>query len=448
MGISVQSLEQREPDHGRIDEDDHEGSTPAFGGDHAIRPWSPIDSTSRGVRVDRAIGDRLWDADGTEYVDASSLNAACGYGRQEVVAAATDQLGRLQSVDMSVHDHALASLLAQRLTAHLGPELSRVLFTNSGSEGIEAACFIAASYYAHRGEPRTRVVTFARGYHGSTVLARSLSCLPPTAHWFGDPVRVSPVDIPGTDREARDPAMTPHLLAAFADAITSDPSDPPMAVLVEPLINVGGGVVLPAGLLRGLRELCDQHGVLLIIDEVFTGAGRTGRMFGFQHEDITPDIVVSSKGLSGGYAPIAAVAITEGIYQSFAEDPFIGGVRYGHTTSGHAVACAASIAVLDVIEKEGLVENADVMGARLLSGISAVADHPAVRDVRGLGMLVIIEADSFDNAAALVAHAREQRLLVRQQGSAVMVVPPLTTDADGIDDIVARFGSALAALAR
>ncbi|TYC21034.1 aspartate aminotransferase family protein [Micromonospora sp. MP36] len=408
-----------------------------------IRPWSPIVESPGRVVADRALGERLWDFDGTEYIDASSLNAACGYGRPEVVAAASDQMARMQGVDLSMHDHDIAGLLARRLSAHLPHGLSRILFTNSGSEGIEAACFIAASYYAHIDRPRTRVVTFARGYHGSTTLARSLSQLPPTAHWFNDPLRVTPVTIPGTDRDARDPATTPLLLAAFAEAITQDPADLPMAVLVEPLINVGGGVVLPPGFLRGLRELCDEHGVLLIIDEVFTGIGRTGRMFGFQHEEITPDIVVSSKGLSGGYAPIAAVAIQDHIYQTFVDDAFFGGIRYGHTTSGHPVACAASIAVLDVIENDGLVENARLMGTRLLDGLASSTGHSLVRDVRGLGMLAILEMDGHDSATALAEGARKHGLLVRQQGPVVMVVPPLTADADVIDDIVSRMGSAL-----
>jgi adenosylmethionine-8-amino-7-oxononanoate aminotransferase len=410
---------------------------------HAIRPWSPTIETRSRVMAERALGERLWDSDGTEYIDASSLNAACGYGRPEVVAAASAQMARLQCVDLSAHDHGIAELLARRLSTHLTPELSRVLFTNSGSEGIEASCFIAASYYAHIGRHRSRVVAFARGYHGSTTLARSLSQLPPTAHWFNDPIRVTPVTIPGTDRDARDPATTPLLLTAFAEAITQDPADLPMAVLVEPLINVGGGVVLPPGFLRGLRELCDEHGVLLIIDEVFTGIGRTGRMFGFQHEEITPDIVVSSKGLSGGYAPIAAVAIQDKVYKTFVHDAFFGGVRYGHTTSGHPVACAASVAVLDVIENGGLVENARRMGTRLLDGLASSTDHDLVRDVRGLGMLAILEMDGHDRATALVECARKHRLLVRQQGSVVMVVPPLTVDATVIDDIVSRMGSAL-----
>jgi adenosylmethionine-8-amino-7-oxononanoate aminotransferase len=406
-------------------------------------PWSPISGPSGRIMAAQASGHLMRDVDGTEYIDASALNATCGYAHPALVEAVSRQVGRLHGVDLSVHDHEVAGLLAERLAASLPEGLSRVLFTNSGSEGIEASCFIAASYWAHRGTPRTRVVTFDRGYHGSTTLARSLSGLPPTAHGFTRPLRVTPVALPTPDRVVRDPASTPELLAAFAAAIGEDPDDLPMAVLVEPLINVGGGVVLPPGLLRGLRELCDSRGVLLIIDEIFTGIGRTGRMFGFQHEGIAPDIVVSSKGLSGGYAPIAAVAVQERVYRTFEDDPFLGGLRYGHTTSGHAVACAAGVATLDVVEREGLVARSRELGARLLDGLTPLAGEHGVRDVRGLGMLAILELAGSASATALVQTARRHHLLLRQQGAVVMVVPPLTIDAGVVDDVVTRVSAAI-----
>lgn len=406
-------------------------------------PWSPIRVPSGRIMAARGSGHLLWDTEGTEYLDASALNATCGYAHPALAEAVARQVGRLHGVDMSVHDHEMAGLLAERLAAHLPAGLSRVLFTNSGSEGIEASCFIAASYWTHMGESRTRIVTFDRGYHGSTTLARSLSGLPPTTHGFASPLRVTPVALPGPDSVVRDPASTPDLLAAFDAAINHDPDDPPMAVLLEPLINVGGGVVLPPGLLHGLRQLCDSRGVLLIIDEIFTGIGRTGRMFGFQHEEIEPDIVVSSKGLSGGYAPIAAVAVQERIYRTFTGDPYFGGLRYGHTTSGHAVACAVGVATLDVVEQNGLVARSRELGARLLDGLAPLAGEHGVRDVRGLGLLAVLELTDSDTATALVETARKHHLLLRQQGAVVMAVPPLTVGANVIDDIVTRTKAAV-----
>jgi len=432
-----------QPEHGEGQQDAYAEQARIRDDRYVWHPWSPVGASNGRLMAARASGHRLWDISGTEYIDASSLNLTCGYGHAAVIEAASRQLGVLHGVDLSVHDQEMAGLLAERLAGHLPAGLSRILFSNSGSEGIEASCFIAASYWAHLGEPRTRIVTFARGYHGSTTLARTLSGLPPTAHGFVSPLRVAAVTLPAADRVVRDPAYTPELLAAFAQAIDDDPSDPPMAVLVEPLINVGGGIVLPRGFLRGLRDLCDSRRVLLIIDEVFTGIGRTGRMFGFEHEEIEPDIVVSSKGLSGGYAPLAAVAVQERIYQTFKDDPLIGGLRYGHTTSGHAVACAVGLAVLDVVEEDGLVKRSCELGVRLLDGLTPLAGTCGVLDVRGLGLLAILELADQDSAGALVDAARRHHLLLRQQGAVVMVVPPLTVDAEVIDDIVTRLGAAV-----
>lgn len=412
-------------------------------GRYVWHPWAPIRLPHANVMVDRARGYRVWDLDGTEFIDASSMNSTCGYAHPEVVAAAHHQLNRLHGVDISVQNHELTGLFAERLASHLPAGLSRTLFTNSGTEGIEASMIIAAGYWSHLGRPRTRMVSFARGYHGSTLLARALSALPPTAHAFASPLRVTHVELPAPAREMRRPESLPPLLEAFAEAIGDDPADLPMAVLVEPLLNVGGGIVLPKGFLRGLRELCDARDVLLIIDEVFTGIGRTGEMFGFQHDGIQPDIVVSSKGLNGGYAPITAVSVQQRIYETFDKDPVIGGLRFGHTTSGHAVGCAVGIATLGVVEKEGLVERARDLGARLLSRLKPLVGVAGVVDVRGLGMVVVIELPTAEAAGELVEAARHQGVLVRQQGSSILVVPPLTIDHEGLDTVAERLGAAV-----
>ncbi|WP_278256802.1 aminotransferase class III-fold pyridoxal phosphate-dependent enzyme [Nocardioides convexus] len=142
-------------------------------------------------------------------------------------------------------------------------------------------------------------------------------------------------------------------------------------MIVEPLLGLGGCVVLPKGFLARLRALCDEHGALLILDEVFCGFGRTGRMFGFDHDEIAPDLVTLSKGISGGYLPLAAVGATSTIKRSFLAEPIAQGLRYGHTTGGHAVAAAVANAVLDVMADERLVENSAAQGARLLAGLKS-----------------------------------------------------------------------------
>jgi adenosylmethionine-8-amino-7-oxononanoate aminotransferase len=385
-------------------------------------------------------GYRVWDIDGKEYIDGigSALSATCGYGHPEVLRAISAQLSRLHHFDLSVASHEPAGLLAERIASYLPEALSRTLFVNSGSEGLEAAVMIAACYWSIAGAKRSRIVSFARGYHGTTVISRSLSGLPPVSHPFHAPLPVTRVDLPVPPSQLRRPESLPPLLAAFERAFGSDPDDQPMAVIVEPLLNVGGGIVLPPGFLRALRQLCDATGTLLVVDEIFTGYGRVGRMFACQYEDVDADILVSSKGLSSGYVPIAAVTVRQSIYDSFEREPIIGGLRYGHTTSGHAVACAAGLATLDVIERDGLVERAARLGACLLDRLRPLAGEGEVHDVRGLGLALVIEMSSVAAADRLVGRAHDAGLLLRQQGEVVMAVPALVIDDEGISAIADR----------
>jgi adenosylmethionine-8-amino-7-oxononanoate aminotransferase len=205
----------------------------------------------------RGEGYRVWDAEGREYLDASSaaLHAVCGYAHPVLTEAVSRQLSRLHHFDLSRASHEPAGLLAERLASHLPAGLSKTLFVNSGSEGFDAAALIAAGYWSHLGTPRTRMVAFTLGYHGATVLSRSLSGLPRNRHPLRSPLPVSLVDLPFEPRRMREPEALGPLLAGFAAAIAD--GEPPAAVVVEPFLNVGGGVALPEGFLPGLRALCD-----------------------------------------------------------------------------------------------------------------------------------------------------------------------------------------------
>lgn len=401
-------------------------------------PWSRNEGERERLMIVRGSGSRVWDSAGGEYFDAASLNSTCGYAHPAVVEAAREQMQTLHGIDMSATNHPVAGRLAELIASHLPPDLSRTLLLNSGSEGIEAALMIASWHSRHVGEQRRRVVTFARGYHGSTTLARSLSGLPPTSHPFDSPIEVTQVELPLPPAELKDPSAAPALVAAFAAAMDEAGAASPLAVLVEPMLNVGGGVLLPPGFLVGLRELCDRTGALLILDEVFTGYGRTGQMFAFQHEDMAPDILVSSKGLTGGYGPMSAVTARQEIYASFDRDDIIGGLRYGHTTGGHAVSCAIALATLGVIEREGLVDNARVRGGELLAQLTPLQAAPSVLDVRGAGLIVVIEMAEYDAATELVRACQDRGVMVRQQGNAVLVCPPLTLTSEEVLTIAER----------
>ncbi|MFI5571330.1 aspartate aminotransferase family protein [Streptomyces sp. NPDC051740] len=398
---------------------------------HVWHTWTPLAADRSALTLSHGSGHHVWDIDGRVYLDASALNSTCGYAHPDVLRAIVEQASRLHHFDLSVAGHEPAGLLAERLAGQLPPGMDKTLFVNSGSEGFDAAVMMAVSYWTHLGRPRSRVVTFARSYHGATLLSRSLSTLPRNRHLLDSPLPVTRVELPIEPRLSRQEEALPALLAAFERAIGDDPDDLPAAVVVEPFLNVGGGVVLPPGFLRELRALCDVTGTLLVLDEVFTAYGRCGAMFAARREDVTPDILVSSKGLSGGYVPIAAVTVRQRVHDTFDRDPVIGGLRYGHTTSGHAVACAAALATLDVLEKQGLPERAERIGTDLLGRLTPLTDAEEVVDVRGLGLILIVETTSPDLASRVLTRARERGLLLRQVGAAVMAVPPLVIDDEG-----------------
>jgi len=406
------------------------------------RPWSSATQAADPLQIVEGRGTRVRDGEGNWYLDGISgvLNTSCGHAHPRLVEAATRQLSQLSHYDLMVASHPPAETLAARLAALLPGELNEMVLLNSGSEAIEAALRIALTYWRNIGENRDRVITFANGYHGSTSLAQQLSGLPFMVSDWETPFPIEPIPFPVPPGELRTPEACDALVARFAEAL--DNGTPAAAVLVEPLLSVAGMIVLPTGFLSRLRELCDRHGTLLVVDEVFCGFGRTGRMFGFEHEQVVPDIVTMSKALSGGCVPMAVTAATSTLRESFKHEPVTQGFRYGHTTGGHAVASAVANAVLDVITDEDLVANAATQGAALLEGLSRFRTHPGVVDVRGLGLATAIETDALETSGAIVRAARRHGLMIKQQRDIVLVVPPLTITSDETAELVKMIDAA------
>jgi len=405
---------------------------------HLFHPWTPFGVSDQLVIVE-GHGCEVTDSYGRTYLDGRSgqFNAALGYGHPRVLAALLEQARKLMTYALLGASNKPAVLLAARLATLLGQPLARTFFANSGSEATEAAVRMARMFHALRGQPdRTMVISLADGYHGTTIATAAMSASP--IAWAGcGPLPGGFTSIP-TPREAAD-------AEALSEAIIAHGPGRVAAFVVEPVLGVGGIYPLPDGYLRAVRDVCDRNGVLLVVDEVTTGFGRTGVWFAYQREGIRPDVVTTGKGLTAGYAPLAAVTTTDTIADAFAGDPMLGGLRHGHTTTGHALAAAIALAVLQTIEDDGLIEHAATAGDRLRAGLTdTLTGMPGVRDIRGVGLLVGIELDSFERAAGIVMGCRREGVIIRNEGPVISVAPPLIVSTDQVDRIVDTIAAAAA----
>jgi adenosylmethionine-8-amino-7-oxononanoate aminotransferase len=415
-------------------------------------PWSP--AGARWPLMVAGEGCFVADASGRRYLDARActMNAVLGYGHPAVIEAVTSQLSRLMTYDLSCGTTAPAVLLARRLAGLLPGPLTRTFFVNSGSEATETAIRIARMYHQMTGAPgRRAVITLHDGYHGAT-----LAALAATGSAFRKTGAEPLPDGFVTVRTPRCPACAGGAAhqqceipgpGQLADVISAMGPGQVAAVLIEPVLGVGGVIPLPDGYLTQVRQSCDEYGVLLIADEVMTGLGRTGWMFGFQHDGVVPDIVTTGKHLAGGHLPLAAVTTTQAVYEAFASDPLLGGLRHGHTTSGHATACAAALACLEVIDREGLAGRARRLGGMLLEELGRLRRHPIVRDVRGRGLLAGAELATDVLAGQVAGQCMRRGVLVRPVGPVLQIAPPLVISEDQLRQVTATVDQACAHVA-
>ncbi|MCY7373601.1 MAG: acetylornithine transaminase [Spirochaetaceae bacterium] len=366
------------------------------------RDWSDVMMPTYGtpaVTLVRGDGAQVWDDQGRSYVDlvAGLAVNVLGHAHPSVVAAVTDQVATLGHTSNLVAN--LPSVrLAERLLALAGRD-GRVFFANSGAEANEAA------FKLSRRTGRASVLSTEGSFHGRTMGALALT---------GQKAKRAPFE-PLPEGVSFVPYGDPDVLASAVGPWTA-------AVFLEPVQGEGGVVVPPPGYLTAAREATRRHGALLVVDEVQTGVGRTGRWFAHQHEDVDPDVVTLAKGLGGGL-PIGACLA----FGRAAE--LLGPGQHGSTFGGNPVVCAAALAVIDTIERDGLLERAQVLGARLRSGIEGLG-HPLVDATRGMGLMLAFTLTA-PVAAAVETAARERGYLVNAVApDAVRLVPPLVlTDA-------------------
>ncbi|APU14389.1 MULTISPECIES: aspartate aminotransferase family protein [Actinoalloteichus] len=410
---------------------------------------SPLLKQATPVQVARGEGVYLYDHDGRRFLDftAGIGVTSTGHCHPKVVAAAQQQVATLIHGQYTTVMHQPLLTLTERLGEVLPTGLDSLFYVNSGSEAVEAALRLS-----RQASGRQNVVVFQGSFHGRTFGAASLTT-------SGAKIRagIGPL-VPGvtvapfpyayrygwSEQEAVDFALREldYLL------LTASPAADIAAFFVEPVLGEGGYVPAPPGFLAGLRERADRHGILLVFDEVQTGFGRTGRFWGHQHFGVEPDILITAKGLASGFPLSAIAASTELMSRGL---PGSQGGTYG----GNAVSCAAAVATLEVILEEGLVENAARTGERLLAGSRRIAaDHAAVGDVRGLGLMVASEFVESDGSPAPDTANRVHRaaadlglllLTCGPHGNVVRMIPPLVVDEAQIDQGLEIWSKAVAA---
>ena len=348
------------------------------------------------IEFDRADDVWIWDADGRRYLDgmAGLWCVNVGYGRREIVDAVAVQMARMPYYPLS-QSHGPAAQLAARLTSLLPKDLSRVFFVNSGSEAVETALKMARQYsrLVHPGQNRYKIIARHRGYHGFTMGALSATGQVSRKQGFEPLIpgvlHVAPPDHYRCDFCSKEPCCTLQCADEFDRMIRMEGPESVAAVIAEPAIGGGGVFPAPQGYLERLREICDRHGVLLILDEVITGFGRTGKLFGFEHAGIQPDILTLAKGLTSGYLPLAATVTTQKIFEMLNRDDSTKFAQIS-TFGGHPCSCAAGLANLEILTRERLWENSSRVGAYLLDRLRT-PQHPSIGEVRGYGLLVGLE---------------------------------------------------------
>lgn len=429
---------------------------------HVWHPFTPMQAylESEPVIIWRGEGVRLQDVHGRWYYDGVSsiwLNVH-GHRVPAIDEAIRSQLERVAHATLLGQGNVPSILLARRLVELAPPGLTRVFYSDSGATAVEIGLKMAIQYWANRGRPEKRyVLGFTGGYHGDTFGAMAVAP-DPIFHWpFLDLLPPHPrAPYPYCYRcplGLRHPDCGLACLGEVERVLRAE-AHRLAAVIVEPVQGAGGIVPAPPGYLRGLRALCDRYGVLLIVDEVATGFGRTGPCFACLAEGVTPDVLCLGKGITGGYLPLAATLATEEVFAAF-----LGEVRerktlfHGHSYTGNPLACAAALANLDLLA--ALLPELPAKIARLGEWLAPLRDRPYVGDVRQAGFMVGIElvADPVTRqpfpweaqAGWTVAHAARRRgMLIRPIGRVVIFMPPLASSLAELEEMVTILDRALA----
>ena len=406
--------------------------------------WNPMTNMGafrdRGITIVRGEASTVWDEGGNALLDVSGALWYCnvGYGRAELAEAAATQMRELASYKTydgftSPQTEALAARVAEVVPL----DGAKVFFTSGGGESIDTAAKLARAYWAAVGKPdKHAVVSRQFAYHGSNAYGTSLGGMAALTDVYG---RLVPdVDqVPWDDAEA------------LAETIDRAGADNVAAFFAEPIIGAGGVLIPPDGYLERVQEICREREVLLVLDEVITGFGRTGEWFATGRFGLSPDLITVAKGITSGYIALGGVIASARVAEPFWAEGTANVFRHGFTYSGHATACAVGLANIEVIEREGLVQRVRELEPVLADALRPLADHPAVAEVRtGVGLLAAVELADASKLQAVIDAAYERGVLARGiRGVALQVSPPFVITEDEIETAASVFGEALAAAA-
>jgi taurine--2-oxoglutarate transaminase len=424
--------------------------------EYVLHSWSVQDAISP-IPVAGGEGRYFWDYDGKRYLDFASqlVNVSLGHQHPRVVAAIKEQADRLCTIGPPMATEPRSTLA--RMLAEVTPgNLAMSFFTNGGAEANENAIKLARWYTGRR-----KIVARYRSYHGATAGGMTLTGDP--RRWPAEP------GIPGVVRlldpyTYRCPAGHPDPCPVCSGAphleeiLQYEGPDTVAAVIMETIVGTNGIIVPPDGYLASVREVCDRHGILLVLDEVMAGFGRTGRWFACEHWDVVPDILSVAKGINSGYVPLGAMVVSEPIAAWIRDKYFAGGLTY----SGHPLACASAVASIEAFREEGIVENAAAMGDVFAEELGKLAErHPSIGEVRGLGCFwglelvrdretrePLVPFNATGEAAVpvnrVVKAGLERGLYLMTHWNVVMVCPPLTITREELEEGVGVLDEILA----
>lgn len=421
---------------------------------HGMRPYNP-DAT---IVAEKAEGSWITDHNGKRLLDAMAglWCVNIGYGRTELAEAAYEQLKQLSYFPMT-QSHTPAIKLAEKLNEMLGEEYV-IFFSNSGSEANETAFKLVRQYHQQKGEPgRYKFISRYRAYHGNSMgslaatgQAQRKYRYEPLAPGF---IHVAPPDLyRGEDKKDAKPNELKSV-QEIDRVMTWELSETIAGVIMEPIITGGGVIVPPDGYMQGVKEVCEKHGALLIVDEVICGFGRTGKPFGFMNYGVKPDIITMAKGITSAYLPLSATAVRKEIYEAFKGTEEYDYFRHVNTFGGNPAACALAIKNIELMENEKLFDRSRELGEYLLTRLTEkLADHPFVGNVRGKGLLVGIELVTDKSSKEpletklvdqVISGCRKKGLIIGKNGATVAgfnnvltLSPPLSITEEDLNFVI------------